>query len=39
MGRNLKNDITLEELAQNELLIGLKEQIDYIKEFGKSENY
>ena len=37
MGRNLKNDTTLEELAQNELLIGLKEQIDYIKEFGKSE--
>lgn len=37
MIRNLKKDMTLEELAQNELLIGLKEQIDYIKEFGKSE--
>lgn len=37
MIRNLKKDMTLEELAQNELLIGLKEQIDYIKEFGNSE--
>lgn len=37
MIRNLKKDMTLEELAQNELLIVLKEQIDYIKEFGNFE--